>query len=545
MWKAGDGILHGDWDQVVEAGKEDLDATGQAWLGLTHLVSSIAIPVNPALRMQLLQSGAFDWLPSDVRKGAEDWTAADGTALYGTVAGFVGLTLPQKWWDPKAYKADQVFKNWTENPGGAAGTSVANIASFFIPGAGEAKAAGIAGDAAKVAEGTRVADMLADGSIGTLRGLSADALKATIKGLSDADAAKLAAELAKPELDAGALSGLKLDDLTIHEPPAPHDVPAGPAAERAPDRTPLVDEAPATHDTPPVRDAPPAHEAPVAHDAPPAHEAPVAHEPPAAEGAPSSADAPSSGSDPAHDGPHDASTTEQSPHREDDTGLYNRLQPDDKGTRMHWDLVDPEVPVGEGGPGWVRLPDLPAPTDGVPHGEVLPEHGSYAERTDPMNQKSASLRVDPDAPWGRFSDGRPLTQDDWVERYQKPDGFAYPDNGGAVSGTRAEVTDLGVILREFGPQVDRIGYPGGGYLSPIIDSAPFSFESRALVPDTLYKPYTSYIIGADQLPEGWSVVVSRVAPAEGFPGGAVQLQFFDHGQEVNVTGLFEAHVLLE
>jgi hypothetical protein len=63
------------------------------------------------------------------------------------------------------------------------------------------------------------------------------------------------------------------------------------------------------------------------------------------------------------------------------------------------------------------------------------------------------------------------------------------------------------------------------------------------VPDTLYKPYTSYIIGADRLPEGWTAVVSRVAPAEGFPGGALQLQFFDHGQELSVTDLRKAHVL--
>lgn len=243
VWKAGDGLLHGDWSEVREAGQQDLAAMGQAWLGVAHLASAIAIPIPPAERMALLHSGALDWLPADVRKGAEDWTAGDGTALYGTVAGLVGLTLPTRWWDPKAYKADQVFKNWTENPGGAAGSSVANIGSFFIPGAGEARGVGVAadaakaGDAAKALDGARLGDAIADGSVSSLKGLSADALRSTISGLSEADAAKLASELAKPELDTAGLGSLHLDDLQIHGPATPSDAAgaAGHGPEQAAD----------------------------------------------------------------------------------------------------------------------------------------------------------------------------------------------------------------------------------------------------------------------------------------------------------------------
>lgn len=501
MWK---GFWSGDWKLWAKGQQDSLATAGHAWLGVAHLAGGLLLP--PAETEAFLSSPLADWIPGDVRSGLTDWNREDGTVLYGTAAGLVGLTLPAKWWDPKAYDGFNPAQNWVDNPGGTLGTSAATIASFFIPGAGEARGAGIAGDAAKVAEGARVGDLLADGSIASLRGLSADALKATIRGISDADAAKLASELAKPELDAGALSALKLDDLTIHEPPAP---PVEPPVREAADLPAADHGAGAEH-----------------HPAPGAGVGPV-------DDAAGRAETVAEPSAPGHDvapggSAGDGAAVPEPPVRPgpDDVGLHEHLRPDDAPAARHFDLLDPAVQPTEGA-GWKRLPD--EFTLETPHGDVLPQHGSPTPPAEAdFKPKSASLRLDPEAPYGRFPDGRPLSLQEFDERFSPTDrSTAYPDNAGAVEGTRVSVSDLRVYLREFGPQIDRIGGRDGSYLGAIIDSSPSSFEARSLPPRSLLQPYESYVITADRLPEDWTVEVSRIAPGFGRGGGGIQLQFFD------------------
>jgi hypothetical protein len=137
------------------------------------------------------------------------------------LTGLVGVSLPAKWWDADAWSKNDYLTAWEHDGWQTLGSSVFDVGTL-LTGAG---AVSKIGDAVRLGRGATLADAVADGSIDSLRGLTADELRAAVKGLSAADAEKLAAELAKPELDTSALSGLKLDDLTIHEPvPTPDPV---------------------------------------------------------------------------------------------------------------------------------------------------------------------------------------------------------------------------------------------------------------------------------------------------------------------------------
>lgn len=218
-WDALHGLFTGNWSEWAKGQQESLDVMGHAWLGLAHLASGLLRPpgMDPMAMNAMLTSGAADWMPKGMRDALIDWNRQDGTAAYGTVAGLVGLTVPAKWWDAKSWKGYDPFKNWEENPGGTFGTAFATIGSFLIPGGEVADGVKVAADGTEV---VKFGDLVDSGAAAGLRGMSASELRSVLGGLSEVDASRLAAELAKPELDSAALHALNLDHLQmriVHE----------------------------------------------------------------------------------------------------------------------------------------------------------------------------------------------------------------------------------------------------------------------------------------------------------------------------------------
>ena len=93
-------------------------------------------------------------------------------------------------------------------------------------------------------------------------------------------------------------------------------------------------------------------------------------------------------------------------------------------------------------------------------------------------------------------------------QWQNPDGsFKWPPNDGAVPGS-TKTTTLAP-----GTVIDRYGYGGGKYTSPV--SVPY--EQRSLMPGTHLKPYKRFMV---QKPI--DVTEGTVAPWFGEPGGGTQ-----------------------
>ena len=207
------------------------------------------------------------------------------------------------------------------------------------------------------------------------------------------------------------------------------------------------------------------------------------------------------------------------------------------------DPVHSHEPSGEG---WHRLPDQP--TD--PHyGEPLSKHWDFTDDpADPsmINREVAKLIDDPKAPFGRDPQGHAYTEQEYAERFNKlgdagQQWFNYPLNDGAVPGTRVAYTDPAQYLRDYGHRLDRVGDNDGKYLAVMEDGQPASWEQRALHVNSLPEHH-AYTFG--QLPEGWTIEVSEVAPGVGQPGGSIQVRIFDDEGEVrNVTELINVGVL--
>jgi hypothetical protein len=150
------------------------------------------------------------------------------------------------------------------------------------------------------------------------------------------------------------------------------------------------------------------------------------------------------------------------------------------GDGLH-DLKHPNQPPGQG---WHPLPD----TAMDPHyGQPLPEHWHFTEDpTDPsrINPTVAKLINDPDAPFGRDPQGNAYTQGQYEERFNKvsPNGghwYNFPGNDGAVPGTRRAYTDPEQFLKDYGPQLDRVGDNDGKYLAVMAQGHPAPWEQRA------------------------------------------------------------------
>ena len=199
--------------------------------------------------------------------------------------------------------------------------------------------------------------------------------------------------------------------------------------------------------------------------------------------------------------------------------------------------------------------DSPTPKDQL-YGKPLSghaEHAAYPELTD-QNRKTMDLVSDPDAPWGRSDNGSgtPLTKDDYDKRYAVPsrDGPSawdnYPPNAGAVRGSRQDFHSLEKFVHEHGDRLDRVGNPNGSYLGVMEHGKAATFEARSLPVNSLGKSYFQYKWAKEWPPgtEGWTIELSKIAPAFGRKGGSRQVLVRDEsGIAVPVNELLRMGVL--
>jgi hypothetical protein len=198
------------------------------------------------------------------------------------------------------------------------------------------------------------------------------------------------------------------------------------------------------------------------------------------------------------------------------------------------------------GNGWHRIEDKP---DNPDYGQPLDEHWESEDYPTPNsdNQSTFDLVERPDEPYGHDSNGSPLSKQEYDERYNSlgPNGehwFNYPPNDGAVPGSRVLYDSGEAFLRDYGPHLDRIGGDNGRYLGVMPDGIPPSFEARALPVTSLDLPYQQFKL--TELPEGWTIEISKIAPAFGRDGGGMQVLIYDElGDKVPVRQLTEDGVL--
>ena len=202
---------------------------------------------------------------------------------------------------------------------------------------------------------------------------------------------------------------------------------------------------------------------------------------------------------------------------------------DGHGGGKEWDpsQVDPVRSDADYGPGFTRTDDSEVQID-PSYGEPKADHGTLTDaklppRLEDLPQDARQLVLDPQAPFGRDAAGQPYSREEFEARYVQENGdWRYPDNDGAVVGHRVEFSDVEEFQRHYGNVLDRFGDDGGKYFSP--DGTPF--ETRALPPDSLGKPYLR-MRPSGELPEGWRIEVAEVAPAFGRDGGGLQIRVLD------------------
>ncbi|WP_309133731.1 glycohydrolase toxin TNT-related protein [Cellulomonas sp.] len=207
---------------------------------------------------------------------------------------------------------------------------------------------------------------------------------------------------------------------------------------------------------------------------------------------------------------------------------------------------DPTVPD----PGARPLPDgataVPDRNPDPHYGEPRTDAGtSFHPDNAPATHTSsdvAKLGGDAAHPWGTNPDtGRPFTEKEFLERFTRADGtIRWPPNDGAVPGSKHEFTSTSDFRNAYGDGLDRVGLPDGSYLG-FPPGAPWG--DRALFPSSLDDPVDAYRLAGD-LPDGWRIQVSEIAPAFGQPGGGMQvLVFNDKNKTVPVTELINAGIL--
>ncbi len=204
--------------------------------------------------------------------------------------------------------------------------------------------------------------------------------------------------------------------------------------------------------------------------------------------------------------------------------------------------TDPMHNGQKSGDGWERVDDGKKDKS---YGKPLPEHGTSEVRVPSDSIRDAKLVNDPEAPFGRGDDKKPLTKEQYDERFVESNGYDhYPPNDGAVRGTRVEYSSLDAFMRDYGGQFDRIGPPGGKYLGLKVDGVAASFEARSLPIGSLEKDYFNYVLNRAPLPTGWRIEISEIASAFGREGGGYQVRFFDETRaEVPVRVLLKRGIL--
>lgn len=207
----------------------------------------------------------------------------------------------------------------------------------------------------------------------------------------------------------------------------------------------------------------------------------------------------------------------------------------DTSTGIHATTSDggPQNPLhshDDAGEGWKRLGDKPLD----PHyGEPLPNHWPFDD--DPLdpahiNADVAKLITDPEAPYGRAPDGQPYSRPEYEERFNKLSDKGdhwqnFPGNDGAALGTRVAFDNLKSFREIFGDLLDRIGRDNGSYLGLMEDGRHAPWEARAMHVDSLRDSLQTFRLS--NLPENWTIEVSRIGPGLGQPGGGIQIRILD------------------
>jgi nicrotizing toxin Mtb-like protein len=200
---------------------------------------------------------------------------------------------------------------------------------------------------------------------------------------------------------------------------------------------------------------------------------------------------------------------------------------------------DPLFSDADHGPGFTRHYGIRGDDIDPNYGQPSGDHGHLADRyaapnLDNLPQDVDALVTDREAPYGRDASGNPYSREDWEARYTYPDGTPrYPGNAGAVVGRRLDFTSVGEFQAHYGDLLDRLGGDGGNFMS-IVDTP---FEQRALPPGNLSAPYTTMQL-TGELPSGYRIELSEVAPAFGQPGGGQQVRILGpNGQALSITDL--------
>lgn len=204
------------------------------------------------------------------------------------------------------------------------------------------------------------------------------------------------------------------------------------------------------------------------------------------------------------------------------------------------------------GDGWQRRDDDPLdPSFGQ---RTLENHWEYPGYPADIDPRVRDLISDAAAPWGRDMDGVALTKSEYESLFNKvgPEGQEwqnYPPNAGATPDTRVLYNSVEAFTRDFGVQadgavhLDRLGGVDGGYLAVMPEGLPASFEQRSLPIYNLTQPYHQYVLSGE-LPAGWRIEVSEVAPAFARDGGGIQVLVIDQlGDSVIVSALKEMGIL--
>ncbi|MCX2712227.1 glycohydrolase toxin TNT-related protein [Mycolicibacterium sp. J2] len=252
------------------------------------------------------------------------------------------------------------------------------------------------------------------------------------------------------------------------------------------------------------------------------------------------------GGDGSHDSPrtpshHDADSHQGGHHSSiDGQGQYSDHLPPSSGREILSTTDD-------AGDGWHRIPDdTPAPN----YGEPL-DHPGTSDPLEPVtdkNRQTWELFRNPEEVYGHDSAGNPLAKEDYDLRYRElqPNGATYdnyPPNAGAVPGTRVEFDDMDKFINHFGADLDRIGDPSGKYLGLRENGIPATFEERSLPIGSLNEAYYQYHF-TGELPDGWKVEVSEIAPGLGRDGGGIQVLVKNSdGRIMTIEQLMDAEVL--
>ena len=200
---------------------------------------------------------------------------------------------------------------------------------------------------------------------------------------------------------------------------------------------------------------------------------------------------------------------------------------------------DPLFSDADHGPGFTRDYGIRGDDIDPNYGQVNVDHGHLADRyaapnLDDLPDDVDALVTDRDAPYGRDASGTPYSREDWEARYTYPNGTPrYPGNAGAVVGSRLDFTSVDEFQAHYGDLLDRLGGDRGDFMS-IVDTP---FEQRALPPGNLSAPYTTIQL-TGELPSGYRIELSQVAPAFGQPGGGQQVRILGpNGQALSIEQL--------